>query len=82
MATAYSMIPANERVPMVASSGPVQTAVAGSKPVPRPPNTTAYTAVSRAIFTNVNDAIMGTLTPETALETADRQIDAAVSSGS
>ncbi len=85
LATAYSMVPANDRVltdPLVASSGPVQTAVDSSMPVPRPPNTPAYTAVSSAIFTNVNDAITGTLTPEAALEAADRQIDAAVSSGS
>jgi multiple sugar transport system substrate-binding protein len=79
MATAYSMIPANRRVP---PSGPVETAVYGSRPVSRPPNTPTYTAVSSAIFTNVNDAIKGTLTPEAALEAADRQIDAAVSNGS
>ncbi len=63
----------------MASSGPVLAASSRVTPVSRPSNTSAYGAVSRAIFTNVNDAITGALSPEAALEAADRQIDAAVS---
>jgi multiple sugar transport system substrate-binding protein len=81
MASAYSMIPANDVVrndPRIMSRGPVLSADSRSTPVSRPANTPAYTAVSRAIFTNVHDALVGALTPEGALQTADRQINAAV----
>ncbi len=84
LATQYSVIPANDAVwsaPGVSSSSPVFAAAGHTTPVSRP-NTPAYTAVSSAIFTNVNAAVVGARTPEEALNAADRQIDTALLGGS
>lgn len=81
MAGEYHEIPANAQVradPRIAPESPILQTVRRSTPTARPADTPAYPAVSRAIYSNVNKAIDGTLPPDQALRLAAQQIDQAL----
>jgi multiple sugar transport system substrate-binding protein len=85
MAREYHDIPVTASVQgevSLSAASPVLTAVTRTRVVPRPAGTPAYPAVSKAIYANVGDAILGARSPEDALRDAGAQIDAALAHGS
>jgi multiple sugar transport system substrate-binding protein len=78
----FSEIPANTVARELAGTGenanPALAAAVKAKPVYRPAFTPAYPRVSAAIYRNVNAALTGAVPAEAALDTADREADAAL----
>ncbi len=84
LATKYSEIPTNASVannPKVKAVSPVFNIVSQTHYVARPSYTPNYAAVSKAIYTNVNAALAGSVTPAQALKQAQAQITSALSNG-
>ncbi len=80
--TQYSMIPTNVAVrsdPTV-KDNPVFAALKQMRPVRRPSATPGYPQVSSAIYGAVYRALRGTVTPDTALRQAQREIDRVITS--
>jgi multiple sugar transport system substrate-binding protein len=76
-----SRLPANSTVrDDVASNSdfPVFAAVKGGKLVSRPSGRVEYPEISQAVYENVNKALSGAISPETALEQAEADIRKAV----
>ncbi|MGW2769794.1 ABC transporter substrate-binding protein [Streptomyces sp. NPDC001275] len=72
-----SMIPANAKVlgdKKVTADAPVLKAAATTRLVSRPSNTPEYAAVSRAVYSNLNAALAGTTSVDSALGKADTDI--------
>jgi multiple sugar transport system substrate-binding protein len=85
LAREYHDIPVNTHVvdeKDLQAASPVLAAIAGTAAISRPAATTVYPDVSRAIYTNVSNAILGQQRPEDALSAARTQIDAALARGS
>ncbi|HBQ96447.1 MAG: ABC transporter substrate-binding protein [Firmicutes bacterium] len=85
LATKYSEIPTNYSVqknPTVKRVNPVLNIVSKVRLVPRPSGTPSYPKISQAIYTNINSALTGSLSPSAALKKAQAQIDRAVSKNS
>lgn len=85
LATKYSEIPTNYTVqknPAVKKVNPVLSIVSQVRLVARPAGTPSYPKVSQAIYTNLNSALNGSISPSTALKNAQTQIDHRISHGS
>lgn len=84
LATQFSEIPTNAAVrgsADVKGKNPVLAIVSGTKLVPRPAQTPDYPQVSKAIYTAVNGVLSGSAQPTSAISTAGKQIDTALSGG-
>jgi multiple sugar transport system substrate-binding protein len=82
LATFASEIPTNaavQRLPAVRKLNPVLDIVSKVKLVARPSYTPDYTKVSTAIYTNVNLALTGQLSPKAAVTKAAQEIATAIS---
>ncbi len=82
LATKFSEIPTNYAVqkdPAVQKLNPVLKTVHNVRLISRPSGSPVYPAVSQAIYSNLNAALAGTVSPAQALKAAERQIHAAVS---
>jgi multiple sugar transport system substrate-binding protein len=81
----YSEIPTVESVRKALaedpSAAPPIHVAAETRLVPRPAGTPAYPKVSSAIYTNVNAALSGSMSPKAALAAAAKQINTALSGG-
>lgn len=81
----YSEIPTVESVRLALakdpSIAPPIKVAAETRLVPRPAGTPNYPQVSSAIYTNVNAALSGSMTPSAALKAAASQIDTALAGG-
>ena len=78
----YSEIPtlqAARTAPAVMHTNPVLAILGQTKLVTRPSFTPAYQKVSQAVYTSINQAISGSVTPKDALSTAQGQISNALS---
>lgn len=78
----YSEIPtlqAARTAPAVMHTNPVLAILGQTKLVTRPSFTPAYQKVSQAVYTSINQAISGAVTPKDALSTAQGQISNALS---
>jgi multiple sugar transport system substrate-binding protein len=85
LATKYSEIPTTTVVrnsTTVINLNPVLAIVGKTRLVPRPAGTPNYPALSTAIYTNVNAALAGSVTPSAAMSTAQSQANSALSSTS
>ena len=83
LATEFSEIPTTTVVrdsPTVIAENPVLAIVGETKLVPRPAGTPNYPALSTAIYTNVNAALSGSVSPAAALKAAQSQAQAALTS--
>jgi multiple sugar transport system substrate-binding protein len=83
LATKYSEIPTTTAVrdsQQVISLNPVLAIVGKTRLVPRPAGTPNYPALSTAIYTNVNAALAGSVTPAAAMSAAQTQANTALSS--
>lgn len=83
LATEFSEIPTTTVVrnsPQVIALNPVLAIVGKTRLVPRPAGTPNYPALSTAIYTNVNAALAGSVTPSAALASAQSQANTALSS--
>jgi multiple sugar transport system substrate-binding protein len=76
----FSMIPTNAqaRQDRIAAVNPALRVGLTAEPIARPAATAAYSAVSRALYTQLNAALVGTLSPADALRRASQQIDDAL----
>ncbi len=84
MATFGSEIPTNytvQKSPKVRAQNPVLNIVSKVRLVPRPSGTPAYPKVSSAIYTNINAALAGSVSPAAALKAAAQGILRATHSG-
>lgn len=84
LATQFSEIPTNAAVrgsSDVKGKNPVLAIVSETKLVPRPAQTPNYPQVSKAIYTAVNGVLAGSAQPTSAISTAGKQIDTALSGG-
>lgn len=84
LATQYSEIPTNAAVassPAVQKVSPVFGIVSQTHYVSRPDQNPNYASVSKAIYTNVNAALGGSVSPTKALAQAQQQITQALSNG-
>ena len=82
LATQYTELPTNASVasnPAVKKVSPVFNIVSQTHYVSRPVQNPDYAAISKAIYTNVNAALEGSVTPEAALKAAQSQISQALS---
>ncbi|AEW05654.1 carbohydrate ABC transporter substrate-binding protein, CUT1 family [Sulfobacillus acidophilus DSM 10332] len=85
LATKFSEIPTNYAVqknPAVRQINPVLAAVSQVRLIARPAGTPAYPKVSQAIYSNINAALNGSVSPQTALQQAQAQINQAISQNS
>jgi multiple sugar transport system substrate-binding protein len=83
LATKYSEIPTIESVrtsSAVLALNPVLAIVPSTRLVPRPAGTPNYPELSTAIYTNINAALAGTVTPLAALAAAQSQATTALTS--
>jgi multiple sugar transport system substrate-binding protein len=83
LATKYSEIPTTIAVrssSAVVALNPVLAIVSKTKLVPRPAGTPNYPALSTAIYTNVNAALSGSVSPSAALSAAQSQATTALTS--
>jgi multiple sugar transport system substrate-binding protein len=83
LATKYSEIPTTTAVrdsQTVINLNPVLAIVGKTRLVPRPAGTPNYPALSTAIYTNVNAALAGSVTPAAAMAAAQSQANSALSS--
>ncbi len=83
LATEFSEIPTTTVVrdsPTVIAENPVLAIVGETKLVPRPAGTPNYPALSTAIYTNVNAALTGSVSPAAALKAAQSQAQTALTS--
>ena len=83
LAEQYSEIPTVESVrtsPAVLAKNPVLATVPKTKLVPRPAGTPNYPELSTAIYTNVNAALAGTVSPSAAMSAAQSAANTALSS--
>jgi multiple sugar transport system substrate-binding protein len=83
LATEFSEIPTVESVrtsPTVIALNPVLAIVGKTKLVPRPAGTPNYPALSTAIYTNINAALAGSVSPSSALSSAQSQAQTALTS--
>ena len=83
LATKYSEIPTTTAVrssSAVVALNPVLAIVGKTKLVPRPAGTPNYPALSTAIYTNVNAALAGSVSPSSALSSAQSQANTALTS--
>ncbi|WP_207205409.1 ABC transporter substrate-binding protein [Microbacterium protaetiae] len=84
LGTQFSEIPTNASVrssSAVQGKNPVLAIVSQTKLVPRPAQTPDYPQVSKAIYTAVNGVLAGSAQPKSAIATASKQIDSALSGG-
>lgn len=84
MATKGGEIPSNVQVlqdPTAQQANPAYPIAAKNTLVGRPSRTPAYSAVSHAIYSNINAALAGTASPKGALQDAAKQINSALSGG-
>ncbi|QSO46937.1 ABC transporter substrate-binding protein [Alicyclobacillus mengziensis] len=84
LAKDYSELPTNAAVasnPAIKKISPVFNIVSKTHYVSRPDQSPNYPAISKAIYTNVNAALEGSVSPSAALKTAQQQIKQAVSGG-
>lgn len=82
MAMQYKMVPSNAAVrssKSVVGSSPVMAAVSKTRLIARPSYTPNYTRASQAIYSNVNAALSGSVSPASALKSAANQMNAALS---
>lgn len=82
LATKFSEIPTNYSVqkdPAVRAVNPVLDTVSHVRLISRPSNTPAYPKVSQAIYSNINAALNGSVSPASALQSAQTQINQAIS---
>ena len=82
LATKYSEIPTTTAVrdsAAVIALNPVLAIVGKTRLVPRPAGTPNYPALSTAIYTNVNAALAGSVTPAKAMANAQSQANSALS---
>ena len=85
MATKYSLVPTNyavQKSPSVQKQNKVLAMVYKLRLIARPSYNPNYSKISRAIYTNVNAALSGSITPKAAMAAAAKQIKAAVSGSS
>lgn len=83
LAKNYSEIPTNAQVandPSLKTISPVFANLANIQFVSRPSSTPAYPNVSKAIYTNINQALSGSASVKTALNNANTQVTTALSS--
>ena len=83
LATEFSEIPTTTVVrdsPTVIALNPVLAIVGKTKLVPRPAGTPNYPALSTAIYTNINAALSGSVSPSAALSAAQSQANTALTS--
>jgi multiple sugar transport system substrate-binding protein len=83
LATEFSEIPTTTVVrdsPTVIALNPVLAIVGKTKLVPRPAGTPNYPALSTAIYTNINAALAGSVSPAAALSAAQSQATTALTS--
>jgi multiple sugar transport system substrate-binding protein len=66
--------------PTVIALNPVLAIVGKTKLVPRPAGTPNYPALSTAIYTNINAALSGSVSPSAALAAAQSQANTALTS--
>lgn len=81
MATQGGEIPVNAAVlatPKVQAANPAYPIAAKNKLQSRPSNVAAYAQVSQGIYSNVNAALTGAASPDSALSAADKAIGAAL----
>lgn len=81
LATKYSEIPTLQSVrvaPSVRAKNPVLAIIGQTKLISRPSFTPAYSKVSQALYTNLNAALAGSVSPSAALASAQKQVQAAV----
>lgn len=84
LATKYSEIPTNAAVqnnPAVRKVNPVLDIVGKTRLIARPSQNAYYSKISRAIFTNINAALSGQVSPQTALNNANSQLKSASGTG-
>ncbi|MCL6598029.1 MAG: ABC transporter substrate-binding protein [Alicyclobacillus macrosporangiidus] len=82
LAKRFGEIPTNKQVaqdPSLAQLSPVFSVIPKVKFVPRPAQTPNYPQVSQAIYTNVNQALTGSVSVDDALKKAQQQVQSAVS---
>ena len=80
-ATQFSEIPTNEairKLPAVKKVNPVLAIVGDTRLVPRPAQTPNYPKVSQAIYSNMNSALAGSVSPKAAVSAMASQINAAL----
>jgi multiple sugar transport system substrate-binding protein len=65
--------------PTVQSANPAFQVAASNKLVSRPSQVAAYSQVSQGVYSNINAALSGSASPQSALTAADKAISAAVS---
>jgi len=85
LATKYSEIPTTLAVrssAQVSALNPVLAIVSKTKLVPRPAGTPNYPALSTAIYTNVNAALAGSVSPSAAMAAAQSQAQTALTTTS
>ncbi len=85
LASKYSEIPTNNQVqhdPKIKKLNPVLAIVGSEHLVPRPAQSPNYPKVSSAIYQNVNAALSGQVSVQTALNNANSQLTSAASSSS
>lgn len=71
-----SQIPVNVKVRSDSTiANPAVAVGMAASPVGRPSGTPAYPDISKAIYSNINDAVSGKSPPDIALQTADREIN-------
>jgi multiple sugar transport system substrate-binding protein len=73
-----AQIPTNRTVhsdPTIMHSNPVLTITQNVRPVARPANTPRYADLSRAVYTNINQALRGAASPAAALRAAQRALE-------
>jgi multiple sugar transport system substrate-binding protein len=83
LAEQYSEIPTVESVrtsPAVLAKNPVLATAPKTKLIPRPAGTPNYPQLSTAIYTNVNAALAGSVSPSAAMSSAQSQANTALSS--
>ncbi|MHB1628647.1 MAG: ABC transporter substrate-binding protein [Bacilli bacterium] len=81
LATKASEIPTNaavQRDPAIRKLNPVLSIVSQTHLIGRPSQTPKYAAVSLAIYSNINAALAGTVSPQQALKNADSQLAQAI----
>ena len=82
LATQFSEIPTNYAVqqnPAVQAVNPVLKTVHNVHLIARPSGSPAYPQISHAIYSNLNAALAGTVSPASALKSAAQQIQLAIS---
>jgi multiple sugar transport system substrate-binding protein len=78
LATKYSEIPTNYAVqkdPQVRAVNPVLATVSHVRLIARPSQTPVYPKISQAVYSNINAALNGSVSPKVALQRAQTQID-------